>query len=133
MSGDDLCANSPHYRWKYNIKDDVMRRLAGVVVTKMETRMRDGRVSSLVINGGKSISASRFISDAGRFLGWNAVKSNCFTVTRSANGWLFEGKGLGHGVGLCQYGAASLAAQGKSSSEILKFYYPGAEITGASR
>jgi len=39
-----------------------------------------------------------------------------------------EGKGLGHGVGLCQYGAQGMALQGHSFAEILKHYYTGIEL-----
>ena len=40
----------------------------------------------------------------------------------------FAGKGYGHGVGLCQWGAREMAAQGKSYRQILDHYFPGAEI-----
>jgi SpoIID/LytB domain protein len=40
----------------------------------------------------------------------------------------FEGYGMGHGVGLCQYGAQELAGRGKSFEEILSWYYPGAVL-----
>ncbi len=40
-----------------------------------------------------------------------------------------HGRGWGHGVGLCQIGAAHMAAEGKTWREILQFYYPGAKIT----
>lgn len=46
-----------------------------------------------------------------------------FTVT---------GSGWGHGVGMSQYGAASMARQGRSLSQILGHYYPGAALTDAS-
>jgi stage II sporulation protein D len=39
-----------------------------------------------------------------------------------------RGRGFGHGVGLCQYSAAGLAAQGKPWDEIVRGFYPGAEI-----
>ena len=39
-----------------------------------------------------------------------------------------EGRGFGHGVGLCQYGAQALAESGKDYEEILAWYYPGAEL-----
>lgn len=38
------------------------------------------------------------------------------------------GRGFGHGVGMCQFGAEGLARQGKSVEEILTFYYPGADV-----
>lgn len=41
---------------------------------------------------------------------------------------LVEGKGWGHGVGLCQIGAVELAGQGRSAEEILKHYYHGIEL-----
>ena len=44
-------------------------------------------------------------------------------------GYEFVGGGFGHGVGLSQTGAYKLADLGKSSAEILMFYYPGAELT----
>ena len=41
----------------------------------------------------------------------------------------FEGKGYGHGIGMCQDGANGMAKSGKNYRKILKNYYPGAEIT----
>jgi SpoIID/LytB domain protein len=43
----------------------------------------------------------------------------------------FEGFGLGHGVGLCQYGAEALANGGEQFDAILRWYYPGVEIVSA--
>ena len=40
----------------------------------------------------------------------------------------FEGKGYGHGVGMCQDGANGMAKSGKDYRKILKNYYPGAKI-----
>jgi stage II sporulation protein D len=41
----------------------------------------------------------------------------------------FTGSGFGHGVGLSQYGAKGQALEGKSATEILKYYFPQAEVT----
>jgi stage II sporulation protein D len=45
-------------------------------------------------------------------------------------GYYFDliGKGWGHGVGLCQWGAKQMAHERYSFEEILKFYYPGIKI-----
>ncbi len=40
----------------------------------------------------------------------------------------FAGRGFGHGVGMCQYGAESLARAGTDHQDILEWYYPGADI-----
>lgn len=45
----------------------------------------------------------------------------------------FDGFGLGHGVGLCQYGAQELAGRGRTFEEILAWYYPNAELHTFSR
>jgi len=42
-----------------------------------------------------------------------------------------NGRGFGHGVGLCQFGAQGMALAGHDAVSILKFYYPGAEIIKA--
>lgn len=40
---------------------------------------------------------------------------------------VLAGRGWGHGVGLCQYGAQAMARRGKAAADILTAYYPGAE------
>jgi len=39
-----------------------------------------------------------------------------------------NGRGFGHGVGMCQFGAQALARQGRTAEEILQFFYPGAVV-----
>jgi stage II sporulation protein D len=56
--------------------------------------------------------------------GWNLLKSNLFTMTIENGHLLFFGRGLGHGVGLSQYGNLALARQGFRCEEILRFYFP---------
>ncbi len=43
-------------------------------------------------------------------------------------GWLFSGRGWGHGVGLCQVGAYGMAVRGHDYREILQHYYSGVRI-----
>jgi stage II sporulation protein D len=45
--------------------------------------------------------------------------------TRTNGALVFDGRGRGHGVGLCQEGAAEMATEGKSAREVLAFYFPG--------
>lgn len=44
---------------------------------------------------------------------------------------LKNGRGFGHGVGLCQYGAQYLAEHGRTGEQILRYYYPGVQLTRA--
>ena len=56
------------------------------------------------------------------------LRSTNVNITVDGNKAIFDVTGFGHGVGMSQYGANYLAAQGKSYTEILKAYYTGVEI-----
>ena len=51
--------------------------------------------------------------------------SFCHTVKKEGSKWILEGKGFGHGVGMCQMGVRARAQAGQSYIEILSHYYPG--------
>ncbi|MBV8602519.1 MAG: SpoIID/LytB domain-containing protein [Candidatus Eremiobacteraeota bacterium] len=51
--------------------------------------------------------------------------------SQAATALVLEGSGLGHGVGLCQWGARGMAQQGFSARDILSFFFPGTQITNA--
>lgn len=59
----------------------------------------------------------------------NKLKSTACRFEKWDNTWVFlEGRGWGHGVGMCQCGAEGMARQGKTAQEILFHYYPGSKI-----
>ena len=60
----------------------------------------------------------------GREQGWSAIPGNNYRVLREGNDRILEGRGSGHGVGLCQRGAAGMARDGSSFENILAHYYP---------
>ena len=64
-----------------------------------------------------------------RTLSRTHLKSSAFTVTHAYGRFLLQGAGWGHGVGLCQIGAAVMADRGYSFEQILTHYYPGSELT----
>ena len=63
--------------------------------------------------------------------GWGALPGNDFQATPDGNGWKIEGQGIGHGVGLCQFGAAGMARAGAGFRAILAHYYPNTSVTAA--
>lgn len=75
------------------------------------------------------LSADEFRRAVGRRLGWSTVLSPTFEIKRRGDRFIFRGRGFGSQVGLCQAGAIAQAADGRSYREILKYYYPQAEIT----
>ena len=90
-------------------------------------RGESGRATWLLV-GGTTIPAESFRLAAGRALGWNRIRSNWFEVAAEGDGFLFHGRGSGHGVGLCQAGAAEMAREGRGYREILAQYFPGATL-----
>lgn len=56
------------------------------------------------------------------------LKSRCFTFEKKGQNYIFTGSGLGHHIGMCQWGANTLVKNGWGYQEVLKFYYPGATI-----
>jgi len=136
---DDLCSDSPHYGWSACIGPRQMDRiLRARNVRKLEAIMEHGRVAALEFDADGCVARQRtpvgeFMSGCGRLLGWNVVKSNLFSVVEKNGRFIFTGRGLGHGTGLCQYGAAGLARGGYPWRQILHFYYPGARIARVVR
>ncbi len=63
-----------------------------------------------------------------RVLGWNAVPSNNFTAHEEDGEVILEGSGEGHGLGLCQRGARSMALHGSDFREILEHYFPNTQL-----
>lgn len=57
------------------------------------------------------------------------IQSSVCKIVPWGNGWAFlSGRGWGHGVGLCQYGAQGMARLGKNCRDILQHYYPNSEV-----
>lgn len=59
------------------------------------------------------------------------LKSSLVEVQVQGNRVTFNGRGFGHGIGLCQWGAQGLASRGWDDRKILSYYYPGAAIKTA--
>lgn len=100
-------------------------------ITVME-RTPSGRASrlrfSIDASQGAPMSASTLRFALGRSTGWNTLKSDWYEISTLGDHFIFTGRGVGHGVGLCQTGAAEMAREGKTYRDILAFYYPGAAI-----
>lgn len=101
-----------------------------VTSVKALERGASGRISKLEIVGedgrivvGKELEIRRILSGS-------HLKSSAFDVVSDAgtDKFIFKGKGWGHGVGLCQIGAAVMASEGYDYRQILEHYYPGTEI-----
>ena len=63
-----------------------------------------------------------------RKLGWKSVPGNSYSSHSEGDQLVLEGTGVGHGIGLCQRGAAGMAREGASFQQILEHYYPNTEV-----
>lgn len=78
---------------------------------------------------GKTITGYDFWISLGQHFGWDKAPGTRVKLKTAKNGnIIIESTGAGHGVGLCQWGAAGLAKQGKSYQEILRYYFPGCVV-----
>jgi stage II sporulation protein D len=102
-------------------------RLEGVSVT---ARDDGGRATTIAIAGAQSRTArgEAFRTVVSQSLGAQALRSTWFVVRREGNEFIFEGRGSGHGAGLCQAGALRQARAGRSDAQILDYYFPGTHL-----
>ncbi len=63
-----------------------------------------------------------------RILGWQTVPGSAYRITSDGDELILEGAGKGHGIGLCQRGAAAMAEAGANFQTILKHYYPNTTV-----
>lgn len=134
------CKASPHSEWSARLplakisslvaSDQRYVSVAPLSGLTLSEREPGGRVFSLRLDGPQKMSLPTmdFLSLIGRGFGWNQLKSNWFDVEVREGVVEFHGRGLGHGVGLCQWGARGMAEVGKRFDEILRHYFPGTKL-----
>ena len=91
-------------------------------------RGKSGRIWKLKIVGTKKTFTIGKELEIRRTLSETHLYSSAFEVEKQGDRFILHGSGWGHGVGLCQIGAAVMGEQGKTYDEILLFYYRNATI-----
>ena len=126
------------YRWTQTYTKaeltELIERKSGVKIGEIKSmepleRGASGRIVRLRIDGslctlvvGKELEIRRLLSES-------HLKSSAFEVRMDGETVTLEGRGWGHGVGLCQIGAAVMAAKGYGYQDILHHYYPGSVLS----
>jgi len=132
LNGYDL-ETPDYYRWKVEYTtqqiSDIFRRKSGldigdIVDMRPVKRGPSGRIYELEIEGTKSTVTIGKELEIRRTLSESHLFSSAFVVEKTQDGFTLKGAGWGHGVGLCQIGAAVMAAKGYTYREILQHYYP---------
>jgi stage II sporulation protein D len=122
---DPYCAGK---RWTSTIRKEELR----LDSLRIVERTASGRALRLQA-GGRTVPASSLRFGVGRALGWERLPSDLYEVNDGGDRWVFEGRGSGHGVGLCPVGAARMGEEGRSYRQILEFYYPGTKLGVAAQ
>jgi stage II sporulation protein D len=135
---DPACAASA--KWRSAIERERLRqalhadprtdpgsRLDGLAVA---ARDEAGRATSITIAGTqtRTTRGETFRAVVTQALGAHVLRSTWFSVRREGSEFVFEGRGSGHGAGLCQAGALAQATAGRSDAAILAFYFPGTKL-----
>lgn len=125
------------YRWKVSYSQqelsELIRKRSGIDFGEIidlipVERGTSGRIIRLKIIGtlrtvtiGKELEIRRTLSSSHLY-------SSAFVIDKENQRFIITGAGWGHGVGLCQIGAAMMGEQGYNYKEILSHYYPGSAL-----
>ncbi len=127
--------NSPYYQWRAELQltdvEEALRQqgfAVGTIATLTPAAYsRAGRVTRLRIlhSGGELVLRGEELRKA---LGYTVIPSTQFDARLAGPSVVFAGRGAGHAVGLCQWGAKEMAALGYAFPVILRYYFPGTEL-----
>jgi len=131
-----FCSNAPHYVWKKNlrlkfIQDKLNSKGHSFGLIKDLSIIgsnKSGRIKNIKIterNGKETVILGK---DFRNKVGPNIIKSNRYSITMKGYYCDLSGKGWGHGVGMCQWGASQMSHERFKYDEILLYYYPEAKI-----
>jgi stage II sporulation protein D len=133
-----FCDDAPGARWRKEFPAAELGRVAGlggaVWSVRVASRTPSGRAEQVEISR-REKARTLAAPDLRQRLGYGRLPSVAFEVSLDRlgmggeDGFVFVGRGQGHGAGLCQHGAAGLARAGKGYREILARYYPGTDVT----
>lgn len=125
----NFCKDYPKYNWETTFeKDEItkvlkhlgLQKLKSIRVAQKTYSRRVKFIEIVASNGKQKIEGNRFRS----MLDSSRLYSTRFLIRRKGqNTLLFKGQGYGHGVGLCQAGAKTMAEKGYATERILNFYY----------
>ena len=101
--------------------------LRGIQVLERDTA---GRAERIALHGSQEriVRGEEFRDVLAQSFGGRAIKSTWFDVRRAGASYAFDGRGFGHGVGLCQAGALARVRAGAKLSAVLQQYFPGTRL-----
>jgi len=115
---------SPHFSWTRKISVDDLEKCIGTDIGSLLSlsivaRTGSKRAQYLLAQG----TNGSHLMTGELFRRLCKLPSTLFNVGNEANAYIFAGRGFGHGLGMSQYGAKSLAERGCNAAQILSYYY----------
>ena len=126
------------YRWRVEYSpeelSDLIKSRVGVdlgAIRELQALARgpSGRIYRLKVSGDRDHLIIGKELEIRRALSRTHLYSSAFVADKESGRWVLRGAGWGHGVGLCQIGAAVMANEGKNYKEILEHYYRGTTVS----
>jgi stage II sporulation protein D len=144
LDGRVLCRQAHFFRWQRRIPRGWLA-VAGAAALGLDPRglsLADAEICArsaggrahlvrLTFTNAAGIRQSHQVGQAelqsqyGRRYGWDSFLSADFDARWQGDEWVLDGRGVGHGVGLCMEGAREMAELGYNGDEILEHYFPG--------
>jgi len=140
LPGREDDVRAPHRTWRVAVSIDELRQAlnrnprtaVGARLDDVSVASRDdsGRAAGVSLRGERTqiVRGEDFRSVLNQSLRGQSMLSTRFAISRSGRTYAMTGTGYGHGVGLCQLGAAARARRGDSVTAIVSAYYPGARL-----
>jgi len=137
---DDDVEEVAHSAWRYEVPAaDLLRALnvdprmhVGRRLDTVRVMDRDvsGRAETIALDGERNrlVRGDDLRARLTRAFGARAIRSTMFTVVRQGSTFTFEGRGFGHGVGLCQAGALARLKAGSAPQDVLERYFPNTSL-----
>jgi stage II sporulation protein D len=130
----DFSAGSPHFYWTLDVRladlAEALRRngipIGTISAIEVTERTPSLRAAMVTVRGDRDVPLRG--NDFRRMIGYDTFKSTLFAVVLDGELARFSGRGYGHGVGMCQWGAKGMAEQGYSARQILEYFYPGTAL-----
>jgi stage II sporulation protein D len=135
-NGAAFCEKAPYFSWQNVIPTGQLERVFDLAAGDLASidasnTWPDGRVKTVRARSHRGFENTMdgrvFYGRCGAQLGYKVLPSTMFRVAPDSGGYRFTGHGIGHGLGMCQWGAHGRADAGMNAAAILSAYFPGTD------
>ena len=127
------CKKSSVYRWEKELSrlevTEILRKdhpdLKEIKDIRVIDKDEAGLVTKVLV---ATATKSIYVTGKRMYTLFPSIISSCYTIKKRGKGYVFQGRGYGHHMGLCQWGSLGMVEDNWDYKKILQFYYPGTEL-----